>query len=216
MRACECDAPHDRRRVVLTGGPGAGKTAVLELIRQSFCVHVKVLPESAGIVFGGGFPRGESLGLRQAAQRAIFYMQRELEAAADAENPAVVLCDRGTVDGAAYWPGPDDFWSSVGTTLGEQLHRYDAVIHLRPPALTSGYNHENPLRTESAEEATAIDAKIAHVWESHPRRFVVDATPDFLGKAARALEILRGEMPVCCLRHVVSLPGERRREVAER
>lgn len=41
MVACECKEPHDRRRVVMTGGPGAGKTAVLELIRQSFCVHVK-------------------------------------------------------------------------------------------------------------------------------------------------------------------------------
>lgn len=38
---------HKRRRVVLTGGPGAGKTATLELIRQSFCEHVHVLPEAA-------------------------------------------------------------------------------------------------------------------------------------------------------------------------
>ena len=33
------------RRVVLTGGPGAGKTAALEMIKQSFCEHVRVLPE---------------------------------------------------------------------------------------------------------------------------------------------------------------------------
>jgi len=108
MKACACHEPHERRRVVLTGGPGAGKTAVLELIRQSFCGHVEVLPESAGIVFGGGFPGGERPAHRQAAQKAIFYVQRELEAAADAEHQAVVLCDRGTVDGAAYWPGPGD------------------------------------------------------------------------------------------------------------
>jgi hypothetical protein len=55
MKACDCKEPHERRRVVLTGGPGAGNTAVLELIRQSFCVHVKVLPGAAGIVFGAGF-----------------------------------------------------------------------------------------------------------------------------------------------------------------
>lgn len=30
MRPCPCTEPHQRRRVVLTGGPGAGKTAVLE------------------------------------------------------------------------------------------------------------------------------------------------------------------------------------------
>jgi predicted ATPase len=34
MVACDGAAAHARRRVVLTGGPGAGKTAVLELIRR--------------------------------------------------------------------------------------------------------------------------------------------------------------------------------------
>jgi predicted ATPase len=32
--ACECAAVHERRRGVLRGGPGAGKTSVLELIRR--------------------------------------------------------------------------------------------------------------------------------------------------------------------------------------
>jgi predicted ATPase len=112
MVACECSDVHDRRRVVLTGGPGAGKTAVLELIRQSFCSHVKVLPEAASVVFGGGFPREDDDACRRAAQRAIFHIQRELEIVGDNHNPAVVLCDRGTIDGLAYWPGPiEDFWS---------------------------------------------------------------------------------------------------------
>ncbi len=106
MRACGCARPHDRRRIVLTGGPGAGKTAVLELVRQQFCTHVQVLPESAGIVFGGGFPRGAAQSHQSAAQRAIYFVQRELEHMADGMNTAIVLCDRGTVDGAAYWPGP--------------------------------------------------------------------------------------------------------------
>ena len=209
MKACACNEPHERRRVVLTGGPGAGKTAVLELIRQSFCVHVKVLPEAAGIVFGGGFPRGESVALRQAAQRAIFYVQREVEAAADDGHPAVVLCDRGTVDGAAYWSGPSDLWSSVGTTVGEQLARYDAVIHLRTPAMNSGYNHQNPLRIESATEAAEIDARIARAWEGHPRRFMVESSPDFLTKATQAILLLKDEMPECCRHHVVAFLGEK-------
>ena len=104
MTACECARVHSRRRIVLTGGPGAGKTALLELIRQAFCSHVTVLPEAAGIVFGGGFPREDDDECRRAAQRAIFHVQRELEAVGDSHSPAVVLCDRGTIDGLATGP----------------------------------------------------------------------------------------------------------------
>jgi predicted ATPase len=188
---------------VLTGGPGAGKTAVLELIRQSFCEHVHVLPEAAGVVFGGGFPRGDTDGLRRAAQRAIFYIQRELETAADVDNAAIVLCDRGTIDGAAYWPGDDDMWTAVATTREEQLGRYAAVIHLRPPPLGGGYDQRNPLRIESAAEAARIDERIARAWDGHPRRVFVPAAPDFLTKAKQALRLLREELPECCRRHVV-------------
>jgi predicted ATPase len=204
MVACECTDVHKRRQVVLTGGPGAGKTALLELIRQSFCSHVKVLPEAASVVFGGGFPREDDPACRRAAQRAIYYVQRELEIVGSSHNPAIVLCDRGTVDGLAYWPGPiEEFWSSVDTTLAAELARYDTVIHLRTPALEHGYNHQNPLRTESAAAAADIDARILQAWQSHPRRFVVESFSDFLDKVARALDVLRGEMPDCCKQHVV-------------
>jgi predicted ATPase len=209
MVPCECAAAHDRRRVVLTGGPGAGKTAVLDLIRQSFCEHVKVLPEAAGVVFGGGFPREDDAECKRAAQRAIFYVQRELENAGDSHNPTIVLCDRGTLDGLAYWPSPvDAFWTTLGTTRSEQLARYDAVIHLRTPALDHGYNNRNPLRTESAAAAAEIDERILRAWEEHPRRFVIESTAAFLDKAAEALEILRREMPECCRRHVVPALSE--------
>jgi len=205
MRACDCKDVHKRRRVVLTGGPGAGKTAVLELIRQYFCKHVRVLPETAGIVYGGGFPRNDLPQVRQAAQRAIFYVQRELETAADAGEPAIVLCDRGTVDGSTYWVGGGDLWSSVGTTLQEQIQRYDAVIHLCTPGPQNGYNYQNPLRIESPEDAAMIDQRILHAWESHPRRFVIEPSANFLSKAARALEMLRAEMPECCRKHVIPI-----------
>lgn len=209
MVACECTATHNRRRVVLTGGPGAGKTAVLELIRQSFCEHVKVLPEAASVLFGGGFPREDDPECKRAAQRAIFYVQRELENAGDSHNPTIVLCDRGTLDGVAYWPGSvDEFLSSVRTTLEEQLARYDAVIHLRTPAPDHGYNHQNPLRTESASAAAEIDTRILRAWQAHPRRYVIESTSVFLDKAARALEALRTELPECCRHHVVPVLRE--------
>lgn len=202
MRVCPCREPHPLKRVVLTGGPGAGKTAVLELVRQSLCEHVTVLPESAGIVFGGGFPRRDDDPSRRAAQRAIFYVQRELEAAAESTNPAIVLCDRGTVDGAAYWSGPDTLWSSVGTTHMEQLARYDAVIYLRPPTSRQGYDRANPLRVESPEDAARIDQRIALEWDGHPRIFAVEPTEDFVVKARLALDLLRAELPACCRMHI--------------
>jgi predicted ATPase len=205
MIPCDCTETHVPRRVVVTGGPGAGKTATLELIRRSsFCKHLQILPESAGIVFGGGFPRRGDLAGRRGAQRAIFYVQRELEEAAISDNPAIILCDRGTVDGAAYWPGPDDYFAAVNTTLARELSRYAAVIHLRTPRVDNGYNHQNPLRIETAIEAAEVDLRILRIWETHPRRFIVEASPDFLTKAARVLELLRAEMPDCCRHHIVS------------
>lgn len=202
MKPCDCVERHVPRRVVLTGGPGAGKTAVLELIRLFFCDHVTTLPEAAGIVFAGRFPRSDAPPLRQAAQRAIYHVQRELEAVAGTENAAVVLCDRGTVDCGAYWTGDGDLFSSVGTTRAIELARYDAVIHLRTPTWPHAYNRRNPLRIESLEEAAAIDGRIAAQWADHPRRFVVEPTEDFLHKAAHALALLRDEVPECCRHHV--------------
>ena len=204
MTPCDCGEIHSPKRVVLTGGPGAGKTAVLELVRRAICDHIRVLPESAGILFGGGFPRGDSLEMRRAAQRAIFYVQRELEAASTDGQTALVLCDRGTIDSLAYWPGPDDMFASIGVSLDEQLARYQTVIHLRtPPA--GEYTHQNPLRVETAAEAAAIDARIAAAWARHPHRFEVPANHDFMTKARLALELIRAEMPPCCQVRVLPL-----------
>lgn len=202
MKPCDCTDFHPRRRVVLTGGPGAGKTAVLELIRLFFCEHVMTLPESAGIVFGGRFPRNHRVDILQAAQRAIFHVQRELESTAENDNAAVVLCDRGTIDCSAYWAGDGDLFSSVGTTREAELERYDAVIHLRTPTWARAYNYNNPLRIESLAEAAAIDARIMQQWSGHPRRFVVEASEDFLSKASHAMALLRNEVPPCCRHHV--------------
>lgn len=203
---CDCRDVHTPKRVVLTGGPGAGKTAILELIGHFFCHHVRVLPESAGIVFGGGFPRDSQPELQRAAQRAIFYVQRELEEWGALGNPAIILCDRGTLDGVAYWPGPGSLFEEVATSHAEQLQRYDVVVHLRTPREFDAYNLDNPLRVETIAEAAAADDRIFAAWAQHPRRFVVEATPDFLAKASSTLEVLRSLMPVCCEHHVVSLP----------
>lgn len=200
--SCDCEARHVPRRVVLTGGPGAGKTAVLELVRAAACQHVRVLPESAGIVFGGGFPRREGIDERRAAQRAIFHVQRELESLEEAGNAAILLCDRGTLDSLAYWPGDaDDLWASVHSSARTELERYAAVVHLRTPTLDGGYDHSNPLRTETAELAARIDARIARIWAAHPSLITVPASGDFMEKANSALALIGSLMPACCRAH---------------
>ena len=201
LDGCACRSLHEPRRIVLTGGPGAGKTATLEMIKQSFCEHVRVLPEVASLVFGGGFPRSAATDGVKAAQRAIFHVQHELEAVALAENAAIALCDRGTVDGIAYWPGPEDFWPTVGTSRELELARYHTVIHLRTPSTDSGYNQSNPLRIETAKQAAAIDRRISDAWTGHPNRVFVESVPDFLAKAAHVMELIRAALPTCCRSH---------------
>lgn len=200
--SCGCPSPqsHQVRRVVLTGGPGAGKTAVLEVVRKHLCEHVVVLPEAAGIVYGGGFPRRSSVAARRAGQLAIYHVQDQLEAMALAEGaPALVLCDRGVLDGLAYWPGEaDQFFEATGTERSEVFGRYASVIHLRTPTATAGYNRQNPLRLESADEASVIDQRLLDVWKDHPRRMVVECEADFLDKLERTLAFLLRELPACC------------------
>jgi len=180
------------KRIVITGGPGAGKTAVLELARHGLCPHVEVLPEAASIVFGGGFPRRNSDPERRAGQRAIYWVQSELESLAQSNDElATVLCDRGTLDGLAYWPGHRaEFFTELDTTMYAELQRYEAVIHLRVPADAGSYIG-TVLRRETHREALEIDARLLEVWSEHPRRIIVDSTTDFLAKAAAALEAIR-------------------------
>lgn len=201
-RDCRCKtSSHDAKLVALTGGPGAGKTAVLEVVSRTFCPHVTVLPEAASIVFGGGFPRRTTTSFRRAAQRAIFQVQRELEDATIEERAAaVVLCDRGLLDSVAYWPEePASLWARVGLTEEQALARYCAVIHLATPDESRGYNHQNPLRIETAAEARRLDERIREVWSKHPRRVVIPSTDDFIVKVQRALAVIRAEVPRCCV-----------------
>jgi predicted ATPase len=199
---CQCTnrSLHGGRRVVLTGGPGAGKTAILEVLHHQLCAHVVVLPEAASIVFGGGFPRRASPAAKKASQLAIYHVGDQLEAMACADEvPALVLCDRGVLDGLAYWPGEEaEFWELTGTSRVAAFARYDLVIHLAVPPADGGYNNQNPIRTETPAEALAIDARIALAWHGHPNVVTVENTVDFRTKLERALDLIEQQVPPCC------------------
>jgi predicted ATPase len=198
---CSCDPPtHEPRLVAVTGGPGGGKTAALEMARRMLCRHVAILPEAASVLFGGGFPRHTSAPARRAAQRAIFHVQRQLERMVVEEGgAAVLLCDRGTLDGLAYWPDDDaSFWCDVGSSLEVELARYRAVVHLETPDAHHGYDQRNHLRIETPAEARAIDRRIDSIWSAHPRRIVVPSAEDFFQKVRAALDAIGAELPECC------------------
>ena len=130
-----------------------------------------------------------------AGQRAIHWVQSELESLAQSNDElATILCDRGTLDGLAYWPDHrDEFFSELKTTMYTELRRYEAVIHLRVSADPASYRGTT-LRRETHREALEIDARLLEVWSEHPRRIVVDAAPDFLQKAAVAIAAIRSMM----------------------
>jgi predicted ATPase len=190
------------KKIVITGGPGAGKTAVLELAKRKLCEHVLVLPEAASILFAGGFWRRDTIACKKGIQRAIFHVQTQLESIADEENVATaLLCDRGSLDGLAYWPdSQDSFWEKTGSTKALELAKYHAIIHLRTPSVHRGYE-QNLIRKETFHEASQIDRLIEEAWAGHPRRFFVESHENFLAKVIRTFELIEAEIPRCCQCH---------------
>lgn len=181
-------------RIVLTGGPGGGKTTAADLFRRELGERVAIVPESATIMFAGGFPRSADPDARRAAQTAIYHVQRNLEDVQSAVHlDRILLCDRGTVDGAAYWPGdPDEFFQAMGTTLSAELERYDAVVFFESAAVGGLYiDGGNPMRTESSEQARLLDARLRALWSRHPRFFLVPHHDSFFSKISMGLAILQ-------------------------
>lgn len=198
---CVCAVQHQAPILVaVTGGPGAGKTAALEAAARMLCQHVSFCPEAASILFSGGFPRSTDPATRRAGQRAIYHIQRELEwLAQESASAALILCDRGTVDGLAYWPGtPAELFEGVGSSQDEEISRYGAVIHMRTPSLDGGYEQQGGSRIEDAKEAADIDRQIADAWRDHPRRFMIESNSDFLHKITETLRLIETLVPPCC------------------
>jgi predicted ATPase len=180
-------------RIVLTGGPGGGKTTAADLFRREIGDDVVIVPESATTLFGGGFPRVDEPEARRSVQRAIFEVQRSLEDIQSALYPdRILLCDRGTIDGAAYWPdGRDDYFAQMSTTLAEQLSRYDVVLFFETAAVGGlGFEGGNRYRVETDDEAVELDASLRELWGQHPHFHLVPHNRSFLRKVTVGLAIL--------------------------
>ena len=180
-------------KVVVTGGPSGGKTTLLETLQKEFSSEIAVVPEAATVLYRGGFPRWSSPDARKCTQRSIYFVQKEFETLIQNEFPKhIIVCDRGSMDGAAYWPGSSkNFLSNLKTNLKNELSRYDWVFHLDTASGTSYNSVNNPIRTENAKEALLLNEKIHRAWKDHPRRLIFQHEERFLDKMTKAIEILK-------------------------
>ncbi|MCC6671293.1 MAG: ATP-binding protein [Planctomycetes bacterium] len=182
--------PRLRRRIVLTGGPAAGKTAILEVVRRHLAGEVQALPESASLLFKAGFPRPRRPAGVRCVQQAIFAVQRQLENCYALMHPNEIhVCDRGSLDGAAFWPGGTErFVAAMGTTLDDEYHRYDAVLFLETSAYhEAAYPKPNGIRIENAAQARRVDRALQQVWGAHPGFHRIGHKRDFYEKVAEVL-----------------------------
>ncbi len=176
---------HNKKRIVITGGPGGGKTTALDLFRRELSGQIASVPEAATMIFGGGIERSPRNDVVCAQQKAIFNLQRHLEDIQRKLYPdCLILCDRGTLDGLAYWPECEaDFFTTMNTTLEQELARYDAVIFFETAAKSGqGIRSNNPIRNESEQKAVELDERLQQVWSQHPDFNFVSSSESFIKK----------------------------------
>lgn len=197
------------KSIVLTGGPGSGKTRIATLLAERHPERFVAVPEAATQVYALLATRWDRLDTagRRDVQRRIHRLQLQQEAAlrnmlaSTCQAYPMLILDRGTVDGSAYWPdGPADYWRQLNTTLDCELARYDAVIWLQSTATIGLYDGDasNPCRFEDAAAAIDCGHRLLAVWQGHPRLFQILAHARFEDKLTaveRAIHAIAGEGP---------------------
>ncbi len=195
------------KRIVLTGGPCAGKTSALVKVIEHFSnlgYKVFTIPEVPTMFTQAGmdylttnnefFYQGEkaTLEIQLALENKFTKMAETLT------EPTVIVCDRGTMDISAYmnpelW---DKITKEVGTNTQQLLSRYDAVLHLVSAADGAEQfytTNNNAQRLEQADEeglkvARSLDKKVIRAWKDHPHLRVINNNEDFDSKLNRVLK----------------------------
>lgn len=194
------------KKIVLTGGPCAGKTTALVRVIEHFnSLGFKVfcVPEVPTIYSLAGWnyltPNRQ---LYFEGERAILETQLAFEEqfqrlASVCTKPVLIVCDRGTMDISAYikpqeW---DDITAQAGVNINQLRERYDAVLHLVSAADGAEQYYTtatNSTRYEKADEeglriARELDKKIIRAWTGHPHLRVINNHDDFERKMQRVI-----------------------------
>lgn len=195
-------------KIVLTGGPAAGKTTLISRILKEFKQDdgwkVITIPETATELISdfGIRPFGNCVSMLEFQDFVIAdQIHKEKLAIKAAEmvpqNNVLIIYDRALMDDKAYIS--DEEFAQViakfdGRTEESVLANYDAVIHLVTCAKGAefAYNLGNAARTESLESARAMDDRTLRAWSRHSNLRIIDNSVDFEEKINRAMrEIYR-------------------------
>jgi len=194
-------------KIVLTGGPCAGKTTALVKITEyfsSFGYKVFTVPEVPTIYSAAGWNYlTPNRALYYQGERAILETQLALEdsfmrLAEVCTKPVLIVCDRGTMDISAYIK-PEE-WEEITAMAGcrpaDLFERYDAVLHLVSAADGAEQYYTtatNSTRYEQANEeglriARELDKKVIKAWTGHPHLRVINNHDDFEKKLNRVIK----------------------------
>lgn len=190
-------------KIVLTGGPCAGKTTALKYVSDKLREkEIEVLTKeecATNLILSGKTP--QSMGNYE-FHKLLFglELEKEKELIKYAANlpceRVVLLYDRGLLDNRAFVTQADfDRYSALyGTNEDVIRNSYDAVFHLITAAngAEEHYNlTSNKARSETIEEARRLDIETMAVWTGTPHLRVIDNSTAFDGKLDRLLtEIL--------------------------
>ena len=191
------------KKIVLTGGPCAGKTTALVKIIEHFTSRgfkVFTIPEVPTMFLQAGMDYlTKNRNLFYEGEKATLEIQLALEdkfmkMAEQCIEPAVIICDRGAMDISAYMDA--DTWEkitrAVGTSTDElREHRYDAVLHLVSAADGAEKFYttvNNPDRHENIEQARILDKRVIEAWTGHPHLRVINNHENFDKKLNRVIK----------------------------
>ena len=195
-------------RIVLTGGPAAGKTTlvsrVLKEFKQEDGWRVITIPETATeLISGFGIkPFGGCMSMLEFQDFVVADQLHKEKLALEAaqlvpEENVLVLYDRALMDNKAYVS--DEEYAQIlarfdGRTEESVLKNYDMVLHLITCAKGAEFAYDlgNAARTESIEYAREMDDRTLRAWSRHPNLRIIDNDVNFGNKIERALrEIYR-------------------------
>lgn len=187
-------------KVVITGGPCAGKTTAMSWIQNHFRrmgYTVLFVPETATELISGGvapWTCGTNLDYQKCQVKLQLVKEQLFEQAARTmpAEKVLIVCDRGFMDNRAYMNDEEfeEALASVGGSVAELRDQYDAVFHLVTAAKGAEefYTTENnSARIETVEQAIALDDKLISAWTGHPHFRVIDNSTDFEDKLKRLI-----------------------------